>query len=225
MTGSQPWWARPGGVPTGPGATPETPQVPGPQQGSAPGGQNPYWNPNPASPPPAQGNPYSGNGYGAPQQPYGQPNPATPSWQGGGYQQAPANPYQQQGYPDQAQYPYPQPGGAGPKAKSSSKGLLIGGLIVIAVLVVGGGIAAWMFMGGKQLDVKQAEAGVAKILTDPVNGYGSNDVSSVECNNGQNPKVAKDGSFTCKVEIGGKIRNVNVEFTDDEGTYAVDGPR
>ncbi|OKH83472.1 hypothetical protein EB73_05485 [Mycobacterium sp. SWH-M3] len=103
---------------------------------------------------------------------------------------------------------------------------MIGGLAVVAVLIVGGGLLAWSLMGsGKELDVKQAEAGVQEILSDPINGYGSNDVTAVTCNDGKNPEVETNKSFTCQVEINGTTRNVNVEFTDDEGTYAVDGPR
>ena len=37
------------------------------------------------------------------------------------------------------------------------------------------------------LDVRQAEAGVKQILSDPINGYGANDVKSVKCNNGERP--------------------------------------
>ena len=236
MTDSQPWWARPGGAPT-----PGSPDQGAPQQ---PGGQQPYWSPNAPSSPPAQGNPYGGSAYGgAPQQQYGQQNPgagAPPAWQGGGYHQpqAPANPYQpqgyeqqgygqqgygQQGYPNQQQYPYQQPTGA-PKGKP--KWLLIGVPVVVVVLI-GGGLLTWLLVGGskKSLDVNAAQTGVKQILSDPINGYGSNNVTSVNCNDGKNPTVAKGGTFTCKVKIDDNEWNVNVEFTDDEGTYAVDGPR
>lgn len=75
------------------------------------------------------------------------------------------------------------------------------------------------------LDVRRAEAGVAQILSDPINGYGANTVAAVACNNGKNPTVRAGDVFTCAVDINGTIRHVNVEFTDDSGTYAVDGPR
>lgn len=208
MSDPQPWWAKPGGASPAPGAAPQHP---------APGGGQSYWNPNPSNPPPAQANPYSApqqpynaphQPYNAPQQPYGaQPNP----WQG--YNQ-PTN---------QPLYPPPP----APAKSSNNRTLLIAGLAIAAILVIGGGFAVWQFgfSGGKVLDVKQAESGVKEILSDPINGYGANDVESVNCNNGENPKVAANNSFTCKVQINGATRQVNVEFTDDNGTYAVDGPR
>ncbi|BBX30878.1 MULTISPECIES: DUF4333 domain-containing protein [Mycolicibacterium] len=220
MTDPQPWWARPGGASPAPGDTPGQPAQPS-------RGDGPYWNPNPPSAPPAQHNPY-----GAPQRSYGSPTPAQTPWQGGSNQPGTANPFQAQGYsgsqpyPSQPEQPYQGYGGTPQKPKSSSKWLLIGGLAVVAVLIVGGGLLAWSLMGsGKELDVKQAEAGVQEILSDPINGYGSNDVTAVTCNDGKNPEVETNKSFTCQVEINGTTRNVNVEFTDDEGTYAVDGPR
>jgi hypothetical protein len=77
----------------------------------------------------------------------------------------------------------------------------------------------------KVLDVRQAEADVQQILSDPINGYGANDVTSVECNNGDNPTVKKGNSFTCAVTLNGVTREVNVVFRDDAGNYDVDGPR
>lgn len=78
-------------------------------------------------------------------------------------------------------------------------------------------------LGGAQ--ARQAEAGVAEILSDPVYGYGANDVAAVACNNGKNPRVEVGSTFMCAVDINGTVRQVVVEFTDDDGTYAVDGPR
>jgi hypothetical protein len=208
MSDPQPWWAKPGGVSPTSGSAP--------QQPSTGGGQS-YWNPNPSSPPPGQANPY-----GAPQQPYGappQPYGSPPQSYG-----APANPWQGYNQPTYPGYPAPAP----PAKSSSNRWLLIGGLAVALILVLGGGFAAWKFGfsgDGKVLDVKQAESGVKEILSDPVNGYGANDVESVICNNGENPLVATNNSFTCKVQINGATRQVYVEFTDDSGTYAVDGPR
>lgn len=213
MSDPQPWWAKPGGASPSPG--------PGPQQPAAGGGQS-YWNPNPSSPPPGQANPY-----GAPQQPYSSPPqaygaPANP-WQG--YSQ-PANQPSADGFGPRPPYPgYPTP--TPPARSSSNRWLLIGGLAIAVIVVVGAGFGVWQYLlgGSKVLDVKQAESGVKEILSDPINGYGANDVQSVTCNNGENPKVTTDNSFTCKVQINGATRQVNVEFTDDSGTYAVDGPR
>jgi len=220
MSDPQPWWAKPGGAsPTSGGA---------PQPPSTGGGQS-YWNPNPSSPPPGQANPYGApqQPYNAPQQPYGSPpqsygSPANP-WQG--YNQ-PTNQPAAQGFGQQPPYPgYPAP--APPAKSSSNRWLLIGGLVIAVIVVIGAGFGVWQYLlgGSKVLDVKQAESGVKEILSDPINGYGANNVESVSCNNGENPKVATNNSFTCKVQIDGATRQVNVEFTDDSGTYAVDGPR
>lgn len=215
MSDPQPWWAKPGGATPAPGSAPQQP---------APGGGQSYWNPNPSNPAPGQANPY-----GPPQQPYSAPQqPYTPPQQpyGSPPQSYGTQPDPWQGYNQPTnQPPYPPP--AAPTKSPSNRWLLIGGLAVALILVIGGGFAVWTFGfgGGKVLDVKQAEAGVKEILSDPINGYGANEVESVSCNNGENPKVATTNSFTCKVQINGATRQVNVEFTDDSGTYAVDGPR
>lgn len=78
---------------------------------------------------------------------------------------------------------------------------------------------------GKVLDASKAEAGVRRILTDPVDGYGATSVSDVVCNNGRNPQITKGGTFTCSVVVDGRKRTVLVVFQDDTGTYEVDRPR
>ncbi|GAA1221514.1 hypothetical protein GCM10009632_47000 [Mycolicibacterium alvei] len=115
-----------------------------------------------------------------------------------------------------------------PSPRPGDRRLLIGAVIaVVAVAVIGAGLWAWSRAdtNGTRLDVRQAEAGVAQILTDPINGYGANRVAAVACNNGKNPVVRVGSTFTCAVEINNTLRRVIVEFTDDNGTYAVDGPR
>lgn len=115
-----------------------------------------------------------------------------------------------------------------PNPQHSDRRPLIGAAIaVVAVAVIGAGLWAWSSAdtNGTRLNVRQAEAGVAQILTDPINGYGANRVVAVACNNGQNPVVRVGSTFTCAVEINDTLRRVIVEFTDDNGTYAVDGPR
>ena len=64
-----------------------------------------------------------------------------------------------------------------------------------------------------------------QILSDPINGYGANDVTSVTCNDGRDPAVEHGKGFTCQVTINGARRQVQVVFRDDAGTYEVDGPR
>ncbi|MGB5795132.1 MAG: DUF4333 domain-containing protein [Mycolicibacter algericus] len=98
------------------------------------------------------------------------------------------------------------------------------GTLVLAVLVtlVLRGVAD---SGPVELDVGHAQDGVWRVLTDPINGYGRDDVTDVRCNNGVNPRVRKGGSFTCTVIVNGVQRRVLAEFADDAGTYEVDRPR
>ena len=95
--------------------------------------------------------------------------------------------------------------------------------IEAVALVIGLG-----FLGtssAKELDVAQAEAGVVQVLTDPVNGYGANNVSNVRCNGGKNPDVKKDSTFTCQAAVNGTERQITAVIVDDAGTYEIDWPR
>ncbi|RWA20902.1 DUF4333 domain-containing protein [Mycolicibacterium elephantis] len=106
--------------------------------------------------------------------------------------------------------------------------LLWGGAAIIALEVVVLIAVLWLFGVFERsyvLDVNQAEIGVRQILSDPINGYGANDVSSVRCNGGVDPKVKRGNSFMCEVTVNGAPRQVQVVFRDDAGTYEVDGPR
>lgn len=124
----------------------------------------------------------------------------------------------------------PDPAAPPPRTRSRRRTLIIAGLFVVAfeaVVLVG---ALWYFghFGSRStnvLDVRQAEAGVRQILSDPINGYGANEVQAVECNDGQNPRVKAGAGFSCRVRINGADRDVQVVFRDDAGTYEVDGPR
>ena len=98
-------------------------------------------------------------------------------------------------------------------------------VVIGAVALVGGLWVTGFFGTGTVLDVRQAEAGVTQILSDPINGYGANDVSAVKCNDGENPEVEVGQGFTCDVTINGAKRRVQVVFRDDIGTFEVDGPR
>jgi hypothetical protein len=103
--------------------------------------------------------------------------------------------------------------------------------VVVAIVVIGGAAligGLWVtgvIGGGTVLDVDKAEAGVTQILSDPINGYGANDVSAIKCNDGDNPKVEVGKGFSCDVTINGAKRKVQVVFRDDLGTFEVDGPR
>jgi uncharacterized protein DUF4333 len=205
MTGppdqGQPWWQRPGGAPS-----PGRPPYPPPQ--------------GPSYPPPQQRPQYP-----PPQRPHYQPPPQQPGWQPGPPQQPPWP--QQQYHQQPAQQPPPA---YLPPKSQPSRGPMIAGVIV-AVAVIGGlALVAglWLtgsFGSGTVLDVGKAEAGVKLILSDPINGYGANQVSSVKCNNGENPTVKQGEGFSCDVTINGSKRKVQVIFRDDAGTYEVDGPR
>jgi hypothetical protein len=135
----------------------------------------------------------------------------------------PAPSPQQQQQPRSAPPPTPRRG-----TKQPNRRLLIGAAVtVIAVAAIGAGLWVWSRAdtNSTRLDVHEAETGVAQILSDPINGYGANRVVAVACNNGRNPVVRAGATFTCAVEINDTLRRVIVEFTDDNGTYAVDGPR
>ena len=133
---------------------------------------------------------------------------------------------------------YGQPGQYGPYASTAtaqgskrSKALmwgLIGGaaVIIIAVGVTAFAWPAWAVT--TKLDVAKVQDGVTHILTDDKDGYGAKNVTGVKCNteqNGQNPTVKKNGTFTCDVSIDGTARQVTVTMTDDKGTYEVGRPR
>lgn len=121
-----------------------------------------------------------------------------------------------------------RPGNAKPK-RGSTLPLLFG---TPALLLVGVAVVSTTLLsrfdgkaGSAELDLDAAQTGVEKVLRDPVNGYGREDVSDVRCNGGHNPTVTKGGGFTCSVNVGGAPRHVAVQFTDDVGTYRVGQPR
>lgn len=209
----QPWWTRPGGAPA-PGAPPRS----APRHGGPPPPRQPY----PPAPQP----------YPPHQQPY-PPRPGYPPRP----QHVPPPPPQ---YPPQPQRPapvidpnrYTLPPGTPSSHRAPSKrsgpdkrALLIGAAVAVALVAVGVGVWQFLFRDTTVINVEQAEAGVREILTDPINGYGTNSISALRCNDGKDPSAAKGDSFTCAVEIDGTVRHVYVEFQDDNGTFAVDGPR
>ncbi|MCV7065438.1 DUF4333 domain-containing protein [Mycolicibacterium farcinogenes] len=155
--------------------------------------------------------------------PGGAPLPGSPP-----PQPPPARPAHTSPPQHQVRPPQPEPSPPAPRRSKAPDRRLIGvALAAVAVVAIGIGLWAWnrADVKGTQLDVRQAEAGVAEILSDPIHGYGANRVAAVACNNGDNPVVRTGTTFTCAVEINGTLRRVVVEFTDDNGTYAVDGPR
>jgi hypothetical protein len=128
------------------------------------------------------------------------------------------------------QFPPPTPA-SGKVSNGGSKGkfgLLVAviGAVFIGLIIVG--IAALAISGSfttKKLNVNSVQAGVEQVLKDPVNGYASDDIKDVKCNNAQDATVKKGESFTCDVSVQGKKRKVTVTFRDDNGTYEVGLPQ
>lgn len=105
----------------------------------------------------------------------------------------------------------------------SSVALLATTVLILALVLAKRGL--FSTPGVTELDVNAAQAGVQQILTDPINGYGRDDVTDVRCNHGRNPIVKAGNGFTCDVTVAGVKRQVQVVFSDNTGTYAVDRPR
>jgi len=104
---------------------------------------------------------------------------------------------------------------------------IAGGIAIVTIetVVLSVGVGRLGTFNGNELDVTKAEEGVAQVLTDPVNGYGAESVSSVRCNGGRNPEVEKGRTFTCQAIVNDKQREVTAVIVDDDGTYEVDWPR
>lgn len=141
--------------------------------------------------------------------------------------------YPQYGQPQYGQFGYPGPYGATPadaaRAPNQPKRWLLisGGVLlgtIVALALVGG---LWQFgaFNRQVLDVKKAQEAVKRVITDPTAGYGVDNVTDINCNNGDNPSAKKGDSFTCQVTVDGKKRHVTAVFIDDNGTYEVDRPK
>ena len=168
-------------------------------------------------------------------------DPQSPPPRRGAYQSAqqPApQPGQQSHYYPQyaqqpAQYGYPGPYGAKPAeaagAPNQSKRwlLITGGVLVGAIVALALALGLWQFgaFNSQVLDVNKAQEAVKRVITDPTAGYGVDNVTDVNCNNGDNPSAEKGDTFTCQVTVDGKKRHVTAVFIDDNGTYEVDRPR
>jgi hypothetical protein len=118
------------------------------------------------------------------------------------------------------------------RGSARRKGAQLPMLIAVAVIAIAGaavlvlvGLSRIDVLKGKVLDVSQAEAGVRRILTDQIDGYGATNVTDVACNGGADPHIRKGGTFGCDVVVDGRKRHVLVAFQDDNGTYEVDRPR
>jgi hypothetical protein len=142
-----------------------------------------------------------------------------------------------EGYGQPAQYaapggPYGEvPPWQAPAAKSSRSTMailasIVGVLvaIVVAVVLVMGFWKPGFFVTTK-LDVNKAQQGVQQVLTDQTNGYGVKSADDIKCNNGQDPVVKKNATFTCDVSVDGQHKQVTVTFQDNNGTYEVGRPK
>lgn len=97
------------------------------------------------------------------------------------------------------------------------------GVAIAAVVGVVGFWAPGLFVT-KQLDVISVQADVTRILSDPA-GYRARSVSDVACNDGQNPIIAKGGTFICQATIDHIKHQFLITFTDDEGSYEISAPK
>jgi hypothetical protein len=93
-------------------------------------------------------------------------------------------------------------------------------ITAVAAVVLIAGLWAPGFLITKKLDITAAQAGVAHILSDPA-GYDAKNVSDVTCNDGQNPTIARGGTFLCQATIDRITQQFVVTFTDDAGGYQV----
>ncbi|MER7669824.1 hypothetical protein ABTY61_15325 [Kitasatospora sp. NPDC096128] len=134
--------------------------------------------------PQPQGQPYGGQPYGAPppQQPYGAPQPQY------GYppqQQPYGAPQPQYGMPPQG--PYGQPGYPVPPRKG--KGGLVIGLVIGALVLGGGGFAAWKFLGGSDSGGQYKLSAPQTLLDGYVQKSATEKAADMS-----NPEVAKVGT-------------------------------
>ena len=186
---------------------------------------------------------HSADPQSAPSQPPSSQQPAyqQPAYQQPAYQSvqqpAPQPAQQSHYYPQYVQQPGPygypgpygaQPAGAAGAPNQSKRWLLItGGVLlgVIAALALVLGLLGFGAFNRHVLDVNKAQEAVKRVITDPTAGYGVDNVTDVNCNNGDNPSAKKGETFTCQVTVDGKKRHVTAVFIDDNGTYEVDRPR
>jgi hypothetical protein len=170
------------------------------------------------------------------QRAYQRPAYQQPAYQSA--QQAAPQPGQQShDYPQYAQQPggygYPGPYGANPAdaagAPNQSKrwllitgGVLLGVTVALALVL---GLLGFGAFNRQVLDVNKAQEAVKRVITDPTAGYGVDNVTDINCNNGDDPSANKGDTFTCQVTVDGKKRHVTAVFIDDNGTYEVDRPR
>ncbi len=120
---------------------------------------------------------------------------------------------------------------APPAPAKRGKGRLVLAAVAAVVLIGALGAGAVLLLrdggfggGPKELDINAAQSGVQQVLTDPINGYGRDEVTDVHCHDGKNIPVKAGTDFTCTVKVSGEPRQVKVQFLDENGTYEIDRP-
>ncbi|WP_433273262.1 DUF4333 domain-containing protein [Actinosynnema sp. CS-041913] len=150
------------------------------------------------------------------QNPYGQQDPSQQQW---GQQQGQ---YGQPGY-GQQQNPYGQPGFGPQQPPAKKSGAVLWVVVALVVLVVAAvGITGFVtpgFFKKKIFDNVAVQTGIVQILKDD---YKISDVESATCT-GENP-VEPNRTFTCKVKIGGKDKDVKITVKTADGEYEVGQP-
>jgi hypothetical protein len=180
-----------------------------------------HLDPQPSAPSPTPHQPQSGIGY-----PRARFDPSQYGREPLGY-----SPYPRRQQPDSdvrlGPYGAPRTPEAVRRRQLKRRRWIIGGASILSVEAVAVVLGLWKlgFFNSKELDVSKVDAGVQRILTDPIDGYDANNVTAVNCNNSRNPSADKGDNFTCEVTINGLKRHVNVVVQDDNGTYEVDRPR
>ncbi|MBB5954084.1 hypothetical protein FHS29_000654 [Saccharothrix tamanrassetensis] len=222
--GQQPYGGGYPGTPSGgfpaqqPGyGQPDPSQQQQQQWGQQPQQQQPYTQQYPAGYDPGQQqNPYGQQDPSQQQQnPYGQQDPSQQQWGQQGQ-------YGQPGY-GQQQNPYGQPGFGPQQPPAKKSGAVLWVVVALVVLVVAAvgitGFVAPGFFKKKIFDNASVQTGIVQILKDD---YKISDVESATCN-GENP-VEPNRTFTCKVKIGGKDKDVKITVKTADGEYEVGQP-
>ncbi|RKT55904.1 DUF4333 domain-containing protein [Saccharothrix australiensis] len=150
------------------------------------------------------------------QNPYGQPDPAQQQWG-----QQPGQ-YGQPGYGQQPN-PYGQPGFGPQQPPAKKSGAVLWVVVALVVLVVAAvGITGFVtpgFFKKKIFDNGSVQSGIVQILKDD---YKISDVEGATCT-GEHP-VEPNRTFTCKVKVGGKEKDVKITVKTADGEYEVGQP-
>ena len=157
-------------------------------------------------------------GYGQ-QQPYSDPYGQTQQYSGYSQQQYGQQQYGQQ-YPTQQQYGQPgheqlgPPGWAAPAPKKRNRTAMVAIIgVIAAVILVGGAVLAFTFLGKKTFNADALNRDIASQFHDK---FGQ--TIQVTCPTGQ--QVKKGATFTCDGKVtGGESGKIEVTVTSADGDY------